>query len=129
MTETKDIHYWHALRFKDAELMIGFLKAIGFREHALYRDEHDPTVVLHAEYLWEGGGGVMFGAGRDDPHVQAGHGAAYLVTPDPDALFDRAVAAGATVLRPMVDQDYGGRGGTVADPEGNQWSFGDYQPS
>jgi uncharacterized glyoxalase superfamily protein PhnB len=28
----------------------------------------------------------------------------------------------------MVDQDYGGRGGTVQDPEGNSWSFGDYQP-
>ena len=25
----------------------------------------------------------------------------------------------------MVDQDYGGRGGSVADPEGNHWSFGE----
>jgi uncharacterized glyoxalase superfamily protein PhnB len=38
------------------------------------------------------------------------------------------VAAGATVERDLVDQDYGGRGGSVADPEGNHWSFGDYQP-
>jgi len=28
----------------------------------------------------------------------------------------------------MVDQDYGGRGGSVEDPEGNHWSFGSYQP-
>jgi uncharacterized glyoxalase superfamily protein PhnB len=28
----------------------------------------------------------------------------------------------------MVDQDYGGRGGSVTDPEGNHWSFGSYQP-
>jgi hypothetical protein len=41
---------------------------------------------------------------------------------EPDALFDRAVASGATVLRPMADQDFGGRGGSVADPEGNHWS-------
>ena len=41
---------------------------------------------------------------------------------------ERAVAAGATVLREVVDQDYGGRGGSVADPEGNHWSFGSYQP-
>jgi uncharacterized glyoxalase superfamily protein PhnB len=27
----------------------------------------------------------------------------------------------------MEDQDYGGRGGTVADAEGNLWSFGDYR--
>ena len=31
--------------------------------------------------------------------------------------------------RDMVDQDYGGRGGTVADPEGNQWSFGELPAS
>ncbi|MCW2766084.1 MAG: hypothetical protein JWO11_2043, partial [Nocardioides sp.] len=36
---------------------------------------------------------------------------------------------GASVVREMVDQDYGGRGGSVLDPEGNHWSFGDYQPS
>ena len=39
---------------------------------------------------------------------------------------------GATQLesdeRELVDQEYGGRGGSVADPEGNHWSFGDYQP-
>jgi len=129
MTETKDIHYWQSLRFRDAETMIAFLEAIGFREHAIYRDEQDPAAVLHAEYLWEGGGGVMFGTAPHEPDGLVGHASAYLVTADPDALFDRAVAAGATVMRPMVDQDYGGRGGTVADPEGNQWSFGSYQPS
>ena len=52
----------------------------------------------------------------------------FLYVEDADAVFDRAVAAGATVLRPMVDQDYGGRGGSVADPEGNHWSVGSYQP-
>ena len=55
--------------------------------------------------------------------------AAYLVTDDPDAAFATAVEAGATVEREMVDQDYGGRGGSVTDPEGNHWSFGSYQPS
>ena len=58
----------------------------------------------------------------------SGGSAAYLVTDDPDGVFDSAVAAGASVVRPMQDQDYGGRGGSVADPEGNHWSFGSYQP-
>ncbi|WP_134742370.1 VOC family protein [Nocardioides sp. 503] len=124
-----DVRHWQTMTFRDAETMMRWLGAIGFSEHATYRDEHDPTVVAHAEWLWSGGGGIMFGSVRPDAAVDnAGGSAAYLVTDDPDALFDSAVAAGATVLRPMVDQDYGGRGGSVADPEGNHWSFGSYQP-
>lgn len=106
-----------------------WLSAIGFAEHATYRDEADPTVVTHSEWLWPEGGGIMFGSLRADGVVRnVGGSAAYLVTADPDAVFDRAVAAGASVVRPMVEQDYGGRGGSVADPEGNHWSFGSYQP-
>ena len=91
-------------------------------------------MVVHAEWLWPGGGpgggGIMFGSKRPDGAVDnVGRSAAYLVTDDPDTVFERAVEAGATVERAMVDQDYGGRGGSVADPEGNHWSFGDYQPS
>jgi uncharacterized glyoxalase superfamily protein PhnB len=118
---------WPALQFRDADAMTAWLRAIGFTEHATYRD--DAGRVVHAEWLWPGGGGIMFGAVRDDSPLQpAGSGAAYLVTSDPDAVFDAAVAAGATVERAMVDQDYGGRGGSVRDPEGNHWSFGSYQP-
>lgn len=127
--ETNQIRHWHTMSFRDADAMMTWLAAIGFREHATYRDEADARVVLHAEWVWDGGG-VMFGSLRDDGVVDnAGGSAAYLVTDDPDALFDAAVAAGATVVRAMVDQDYGGRGGSVLDPEGNHWSFGSYQPA
>ncbi|MDO9494120.1 MAG: VOC family protein [Nocardioides sp.] len=72
---------------------------------------------------------IALGSVRPDAAVDnPGGSAAYLVADVPDDVFERAVAAGATVLRPMVDQDYGGRGGSVADPEGNHWSFGSYQP-
>ena len=71
----------------------------------------------------------MFGSRRPDAAVDnVGTSAAYLVVEDPDEVFRRAVEAGASVERPMTEQDYGGRGGSVADPEGNHWSFGDYQP-
>ncbi|HEX3471933.1 MAG TPA: VOC family protein [Silvibacterium sp.] len=42
---------------------------------------------------------------------------------DPDATFDRAVAAGATVVRPVCN-DYGWRLGRVVDPFGHHWEIG-----
>lgn len=115
------------MAFQDAEAMLTWLSAIGFVEHATYRED---GIVVHAEWLWPAGGGLMFGQVRDEGVLKAtGGSSAYLIDEDPDALFDKAVAAGASVVRPMVDQPYGGRGGTVTDPEGNSWSFGSYQPS
>ena len=40
-----------------------------------------------------------------------------------DALFSQAVAAGAKVLRPVKDQFYGDRSGTLEDPFGHMWSI------
>ena len=130
MSDVSRTTLWHTFSVRDTRTMTAWLTAVGFTEHATYRDEDDPEVVVHAEWSWPGGGGIMFGTERPDSAIAGtGPAAAYLVAPDPDAVFDAAVAAGATVVRPMVDQDYGGRGGSVLDPEGNHWSFGDYQPS
>jgi PhnB protein len=38
-----------------------------------------------------------------------------------DAVVSRAVAAGAKLVRPVQDQFYGDRMGTVADPYGHVW--------
>lgn len=46
-----------------------------------------------------------------------------IYTKDVDALFDRAVAAGATVRRPVADQFYGDRTGVLVDPYGHVWSI------
>jgi uncharacterized glyoxalase superfamily protein PhnB len=46
---------------------------------------------------------------------------------DPDALLERAAKAGAEVILPIKDEDYGSRGFTVRDPEGNVWTFGTYR--
>ncbi len=40
-----------------------------------------------------------------------------------DAAFDRAVAAGATAIRPVEDQFYGDRSGWVKDPFGHEWTL------
>ena len=80
---------------------------------------------------WPRGGGIMFGtAGKDDSAYGRrlpGNDAVYVVCDDPDALFERATAAGAEVVRGLKDEDYGSRGFTVRDPEGNLWSFGTYR--
>ena len=46
-----------------------------------------------------------------------------LYVQDSDAVFARAVSAGAKVLRPVEDQFYGDRSGTVADPFGHKWTI------
>lgn len=40
---------------------------------------------------------------------------------DVDAVFARAVAAGASVQRPVADQFYGDRAGSIVDPFGHVW--------
>lgn len=44
-----------------------------------------------------------------------------LYVPDVDLAFDRAVREGATVERPVADQFYGDRSGTLVDPFGHRW--------
>ena len=43
---------------------------------------------------------------------------------DVDAQFEQAVAAGAIVKRPIQDQFYGDRSGTLQDPYGHMWTIG-----
>jgi len=42
---------------------------------------------------------------------------------NPDAVSDRAVKAGATLLYPVADQDYGYRLGAIKDPFGHVWEI------
>ncbi len=47
-----------------------------------------------------------------------------LTVEDPDAVFNQAIAAGATVVAPVTDQPYGWRVGRVVDPYGHHWEIG-----
>jgi uncharacterized glyoxalase superfamily protein PhnB len=131
MTKNNDPAVWPILTFRDARAAVNFLRdAFGFEETAVFAREDDPSVIEHAEMRWPLGGGVMFGtAGKDDsPFGQRvpGNDSVYVVCDDPDGLLARATAAGAKVVRGLEDEDYGSRGFTVRDPEGNLWSFGTY---
>jgi PhnB protein len=46
-----------------------------------------------------------------------------LVSDDVEAAFERALGAGATVVRPLADQ-HGWRLGCVRDPFGHHWEIG-----
>ena len=123
---------WPILAYRDARSAAQFLvDAFGFEVRGIYGRDDDPSVAEHAELRWPLGGGVMFGtAGKDDGPFgrrQPGNDSVYVVCDDPDALFARATAAGAEVVRELKNEDYGSRGFTVRDPEGNLWSFGTYR--
>ena len=91
---------------RDARALIRFLvHAFGFEETVVYGDGER---VHHAQLSWPPGGGVMLGSVRDDDDdpwpVPPGSFGAYVVTDDPDGVFARATAAGATVIyRPARD--------------------------
>lgn len=121
---------WATLDFRDVDAMIDWLTAVGFTPHAVFRDEADPSVVVHAEMFWPGGGGIMFGSHRENPDwpTTPGHGATYLVTDEVDKACAAAIDAGGSSIRAPRDEEYGGRNATVRDPEGNLWSFGSYRP-
>ncbi|GGF17207.1 hypothetical protein GCM10011611_23730 [Aliidongia dinghuensis] len=127
------------LRYVDAPRAIDFLSAaFGFERHAIYLDEHDPRIVQHAQLTWRDRM-VMISSVADTDYARAARmktvaeagGATmglYLVVDDVDAHAGRARAAGAEILEGPNDKDYGGRGYSARDPEGNVWSFGSYDP-
>ena len=47
----------------------------------------------------------------------------HMYVPDVDAVYARAVEAGAKTLRAPKDEPYGDRAATVEDAFGNFWSF------
>jgi uncharacterized glyoxalase superfamily protein PhnB len=130
MEGTPPPQVWPTLRAHDARALIGFLvAAFGFEETVVY-GEGDR--VDHAELAWPEGGGIMLGSVREG-HGE-GHGGAtdpgtfgaYVVTSDPDALYQRAKGAGAEITAGLHETDYGSRDFAARDPEGNRWSFGTY---
>jgi len=110
-----------------ADAAIGFYKeAFGATE--LMRHADPDGKVRHAEVMI-GDSPIMIGEefpaefpewlgpkarGGSPVHI-------YLYVEDADGVFNRAIAAGATAIQPMKDQDYGDRMGGLADPSGHVW--------
>ena len=122
---------WPTFVYDDAPAAIDFLqRAFGFAVAIVVPNDDDPTVIEHAQLRGPSGGGIMLGSANrpGNPFSQRPTGASsvYMVIDHPDEIHDRAVAAGAVVVQPLYEADYGSRGFSVADPEGNIWSFGTY---
>ena len=123
-------------RYRNAPAAIEWLcNVLGFTRHAVYEGENGS--ILHAE-LTLGNSMIMLGSGKDDEHSKGFKSpqelggietrSVYIVVPDADAAHARAVAAGATITRPLQDTPYGSREFAVKDPEGHSWSLGTYDP-
>lgn len=113
------------LMYNDAAAAIDWLvRAFGFTEQAVHKD--DGGTVVHAELRF-GGGVIMLGQ-TDKPLSEPAEDeyAVYVAVADADAHHERAAAAGARIVRPLHDQDYGSRDYVARDIEGKVWSFGTY---
>jgi len=98
-----------------------YKKAFGAQE--ISRSLGPDGKIMHAEIKIGDSrimvGDVMMGKG---PRGFGGSPASlWLLVDNSDALFDRAVKAGATVQMPLADQFWGDRGGAIADPAGYTW--------
>jgi len=111
---------------RDAAKAIEFYtRALGASE--IYRLADASGKVGHAELSL---GDSRFMLADEFPEMGAvapqgeSHSVSLLVyVTDVDAAFRRALEAGATELRPVADQFYGDRAGTLKDPFGHQWTL------
>jgi len=116
------------LRLKDAPRAIEFYRA-AFGATEKFRLTEPSGRIGHAE-LDFGGTTLMLSdeypeCGFNGPQTLGATSISiHLHVEDADALIARAVAAGASVVRPAADHFYGERSGTVRDPFGHEWMIG-----
>lgn len=124
------------LRYRHAHAAIDWLcQAFGFEKHAVYDD--DQGGVMHAQLTY-GGGMLMLGSVRDNafgqhiaqPDEIGGRETqcACVIVADCKAHYERARAAGAEIVDPYEEKEYGGAGYSCRDQEGHLWYFGSYDP-
>ncbi|RZS34713.1 putative glyoxalase superfamily protein PhnB [Herbihabitans rhizosphaerae] len=123
---------WPGLQYDDARTALTTLTEVfGFTETLVVPGEND--LVAHAELRWPDGGGVMLGSVKASSGAhegqRSGGSSVYVNTDAPstvDAVYERCRAAGLRIVQELTDTDYGSHGFTVADQEGNSWTFGTY---
>ena len=115
------------IRDERAGEAIDFYKAAFGAEELSRMPAENGKRLMHA-HLRINGGNVFLN--DDFPEYCGGPSAApgsvtlHLHVDDADALFARAVAAGAETTMPLADQFWGDRYGQVKDPFGHSWSIG-----
>ncbi len=97
--------------------LVDFLKQ-AFEAQELFRLAHPDGTLMHAE-VKIGDSIVMMGEARGEWKPMPG--SLYVYVNDADAVYKRALQAGATSTMEPADQFYGDRTAGVQDPSGNQW--------
>jgi PhnB protein len=101
-----------------AAQLIDFLKTACGAEERFRVNRPGAEIIMHAE-LKIGDSMIELAEANDQfPPTPA---TMILRVDDVDAVYLRAVEAGATPLQPVIDQDYGARGGSIRDVSGNTW--------
>jgi len=100
-----------------ASALIDFLTNV-FGAEELFRMHRPDGSVQHAQ-VKIGGSIIMLGEPREPFKPMPSSN--YVYVEDADAVFNKAIAAGASVVIPIADQFYGDRMGGVRDPQGNLW--------
>lgn len=120
------------LRYEDARDAIQWLgAAFGFVE--VFSVPPTGTFVRHAQ-LKLGTNLIMLGSVRPDDGLTSPRAAGTstqalcVYVDDPDGHFVRAQSAGADIVSPPSDTDFGAREYHVRDLEGHHWTFGTYLP-
>jgi PhnB protein len=115
------------LIIKGADRALEFYKrAFGAKQRMRMAGPHG--TVGHAEIEIDGSAVMLADEfpemGYRSPQSIGGAGVSLvLYVTDVDARFNQAVAAGAKPLRPVEDQFYGDRSGTIEDPFGHVWTI------
>jgi PhnB protein len=103
----------------EASRWIEFVKhAFGAEERFRVKRPGAEDVTMHAEVKIDDS---MIEVAETIPQYPPTPATLLLRVSDPDAVYQRAVEAGATPFDPVTDHDYGSRGGTVKDASGNRW--------
>jgi PhnB protein len=107
-----------------AAAMEYYKKAFGATE--LFRMEHEGKIG-HAE-MKIGDSPLMLAdlcaeQGHKDPKTLGGSPVGLMIyVDDVDTIYPQAIAAGGTEVKPLQDQFYGDRSGTLTDPFGHVWT-------
>lgn len=115
---------WASVVSDDAQRLREWLTGLGFTEDLLIPGENDGA-IHHCQLDWPEGGRIMLSStGERSTPCRPGTMSLHVVTADPDAVLSRARALGAEIVHELVNQtDYESRDFTVADPDGNHWTF------
>ena len=115
---------WASVVSDDAQALRGWLIRLGFTEDLLIPGER-VDAIHHSQLDWPEGGRILLSSTGERPTpCRPGTASLHVVTADPDAVLARALAVDARVVHEIVDQtDYPSRDFTVADPDGNHWTF------